>query len=190
MKSRKSAPTRNTRSTRQPEFEKIVKPVVHFVHGKDSGPWGLKITRLAEIARNHGLDVESLDYSGIDSPELRSRKLVSACKSVSNPLILVGSSMGGWVAAAASREVRASGLFLLAPAFYFPGYPDVIPGCPGDRIEIVHGWEDDVILYEHSVRFSRKNGATLHLFRDDHRLTESLELISECFSSFLTRILS
>ncbi|HQT26397.1 MAG TPA: alpha/beta fold hydrolase [Burkholderiales bacterium] len=167
----------------------MTKPLVHFAHGKDSGPWGFKITRLAEIARERGMDAESLDYSGIDSPRLRSEKLVAACKNVSRPVILVGSSMGGWVAAAASRQIPAAGLFLLAPAFYFPGYPDVTPGCPGEKIEVVHGWADDVILFEHSVRFSREHGATLHLVRDDHRLAETIDLTAECFSSFLGRVL-
>lgn len=162
-------------------------PLVHFVHGKGSGPWGTKICRLAQIARDRGCEVESLDYSEMDALP-RAEKLVLACRDVSQPLVFVGSSMGGWVAAAASREVPVSGLFLLAPAFYFPGYPDVVPGCPGAHIEVVHGWNDDVILYEHSLRFSKKYGATLHLVEDDHRLFESLELTGEYFSDFLGRL--
>lgn len=162
-------------------------PLVHFVHGKDSGPWGPKITHLAGIARDSGCAVESLDYSGMDALA-RAKKLVQACSASSLPLILVGSSMGGWVATAASHEVPVTGLFLLAPAFYFPGYADIDPGCPGERIDIVHGWKDDVILFEHSIRFAKKHGATLHLVEDDHRLFESLERIGECFSGFLERL--
>lgn len=164
------------------------KPLVHFAHGKDSVPWGTKISRLAQIARENGMDVESLDYSGIDSPQLRTEKLVHACRDITQPLILVGSSMGGWVATAASREIPAAGLFLLAPAFYFPGYPGVAPGCRKEHVEIVHGWRDDVILFEHSLRFSRKHGTILHLVEDDHRLFDSLERTEDYFSAFLRRI--
>jgi len=31
--------------------------VVYFAHGKESGPWGIKITALAQVARELGLAV-------------------------------------------------------------------------------------------------------------------------------------
>ncbi|MGH8540495.1 MAG: alpha/beta hydrolase, partial [Stenotrophobium sp.] len=37
--------------------------LVCFAHGKESGPWGTKITHLAEVARGHGYEVMSPDYS-------------------------------------------------------------------------------------------------------------------------------
>ena len=40
---------------------------VYFNHGKESGPWGDKITRLADIARGRGFDAQSLDYRGLDA---------------------------------------------------------------------------------------------------------------------------
>ena len=47
-----------------------------FSHGKDSEPWGRKITGLAEIARTEGYDVDSVDYRGIDTPRDRVAKLI------------------------------------------------------------------------------------------------------------------
>src|SRR5665213_1684631 len=41
---------------------------VVFSHGKDSDPWGRKITALADVARGEGYEVESVDYRGIDTP--------------------------------------------------------------------------------------------------------------------------
>ena len=41
---------------------------VVFSHGKDSEPWGSKIAAMAEIAREEGFQVESVDYRGIDDP--------------------------------------------------------------------------------------------------------------------------
>lgn len=158
---------------------------VHFVHGKESGPWGSKITFLAGIARSAGLNVESLDYSDLDSPMARARRLNAACNQAL-PAILVGSSMGGWVANAASiHPVKA--VLLLAPAFYMPGYEDYPPNAP--ITEIVHGWRDDVIPCENSIRFAREYDCTLHLIDDDHRLSKRLDLLGDYFSSLIKRVL-
>jgi len=75
---------------------------VVFSHGKESGPWGRKITAMAALARELGLAVESIDYRGIDDPGARVEKLVAACGRLSKPLVLVGSSLGGHVSAAAA----------------------------------------------------------------------------------------
>jgi predicted esterase len=165
-----------------------MKPIIHFAHGKESGPWGSKISHLAQIARNHGCDVESLDYSGILDPSARADKLVAACANETRRLILVGSSMGGWVVTEASQQLKPVGLFLLAPAFYLPGYPETSPACAPGNIEVVHGWRDEVILFEHSIRFGRHHACTVHLVDDDHRLSEKLDDVAGYFALFLERI--
>lgn len=159
---------------------------VHFVHGKETGQWGTKISFLAEIARKQGLSVESLDYSDLSSPMDRAKRLFRACEN-DPPLMLVGSSMGGWVATAASNFIPAKAVFLLAPAFYMPGYKEIVPEY--GEIEIVHGWKDEVIPFENSVRFAREWGCTLHLVEDDHRLSNRLDLIGEYFCSLIQRVL-
>lgn len=166
-----------------------MKPLIHFAHGKESGPWGTKITHLAEIARDHGCDVESLDYSGIVDPAERAGKLVAASTHEARPLILVGSSMGGWVVTEASRQLKPLGLFLLAPAFYLPGYPDTAPNSEPGNIEVVHGWRDDVILFEHSIRFGRRHACTVHLVDDNHRLGEKLDEVGRYFALFLEKVI-
>jgi hypothetical protein len=42
---------------------------VIFSHGKESGPWGSKITKLANIAKTLCFEVDSIDYSNIASPD-------------------------------------------------------------------------------------------------------------------------
>ena len=37
--------------------------IVYFAHGKESGPWGTKISRLAEISKEYSYAVESPDYT-------------------------------------------------------------------------------------------------------------------------------
>lgn len=162
-------------------------PLIHFVHGKESGPWGRKITFLSTIARQEGFDIESLDYSGIADPMERADKLAQAC-AVRQPDILVGSSMGGWVAATATATVAVRGLFLMAPAFYMPDYPEHRVGCDGACIEIVHGWRDGVIPFQNSVRFGQENRCALHLIDDDHRLAVRLDLLGQYFTAFVRRI--
>ncbi len=56
--------------------EKLKKMKVYFSHGKESGPWGTKIKKLATIAKEHGCSVESIDYTDIENPDLRVRHLL------------------------------------------------------------------------------------------------------------------
>jgi pimeloyl-ACP methyl ester carboxylesterase len=161
-------------------------PYVCFSHGKESGPWGSKIAAMAELARDRGLEVESLDYRGMDDPAARVAKLVAHCGALQKPLVLVGSSMGGHVAAAASAALPdVRGLFLIAPAFYMPGYEALTPTPRAARITIVHGWRDDVVPVDNSIRFAREHRAGLHLIDGDHRLTDHVFEINRVFDWFL-----
>ncbi len=158
---------------------------VYFNHGKESGPWGDKITRLADAARGRGFDAQSLDYQGMDDPSARVAKLLDSDARAAHPLVLVGSSMGSYVAAVASASLRPRGLFLLAPAFYLLDFPIQEPIPHADFVTLVHGWNDDVIPFENSVRYARKFKATLHLVDSDHRLSSQLPLIASIFDIFL-----
>ena len=53
---------------------------VYFSHGKESGPWGSKIQRLASIASEHGCEVDSVDYTDLKDPDLRVERLLSILK--------------------------------------------------------------------------------------------------------------
>jgi alpha/beta superfamily hydrolase len=162
---------------------------VYFNHGKESGPWGDKITRLADVARGRGFEVQSLDYQGMDDASARVDKLLASDARDAHPLILVGSSMGSYVAAVASASLRPRGLFLLAPAFYLPNYFPISEPVPhAEFVTLVHGWNDDVIPFENSVHYASKFKATLHLVDSDHRLSSQLPLIKALFDGFLARI--
>jgi alpha/beta superfamily hydrolase len=158
---------------------------VVFSHGKESGPWGAKITAMADAVREKGYAAESVDYRGIDDPRRRVEKLVDTAASLAAPLVLVGSSLGGHVAAAASSRLRARGVFLLAPAFYMPGYeaytPREVP-CPA---AIVHGWRDAVVPVDNSIRWARETRAELHLLDSDHRLEDQIPVICRLLIEFL-----
>ncbi len=159
---------------------------VCFSHGQESGPWGTKITALAAIARAAGHAVESIDYRGISDPRERARKLIAWSQAQDTPAILVGSSMGGYVALAAASAVGARGLFLMAPALYVPGYEDIpVPPPPSCRMMIVHGWQDEVLPWAGSTRYGQESGARVLLVPDDHRLVADLPGLGRLFRLFL-----
>jgi predicted alpha/beta-hydrolase family hydrolase len=158
---------------------------VIFSHGKESGPWGEKITAMAAVVRELGGGVESVDYRGIDDPRARVARLIEVGRACAAPIVLVGSSLGGHVSAAAARALGARGLFLLAPAFYMPGFEDHTPrdcGCPA---AIVHGWRDEIVPVDHSIRWAREHLAELHLLDSDHRLQDRIPAIGRLLRGFL-----
>jgi len=160
-------------------------PAVYFSHGQESGPWGSKIKSMAATVKKLGCRAESIDYQGIADPSDRVDKLIAECANVEGPLVLVGSSMGGHVATAAAAQVGAIGLFVLAPAYYMPGYESLTPPAPDMPITIVHGWNDDVVPVENSIRFAKECNASLHILDADHRLTANIDDINGLLTRFI-----
>jgi predicted esterase len=161
---------------------------VIFSHGQESGPWGTKIRAMADVVRGMGCEVDSVDYQGIADPAERAQKLISECQGIDDTLVLAGSSMGGHVATAAADTLQAAGLFVLAPAYYMPGYEELTPSPPGLPICIVHGWRDDVVPVANSIRFAKLCNAELHVLDGDHRLTENIDEINYYLSRFVEKI--
>ena len=164
--------------------------MVIFSHGQESGPWGTKIRAMSEVAKGLGCSVDSIDFQGIADPTDRVEKLLRECAEINDSLILVGSSMGGHVATAAAEALGAAGLFVLAPAYCMEGYEDLTPPPPTMPICIVHGWHDDIVPVENSIRFARSCSATLHLVDGDHRLTDNIGEINEYFERFIKTTIS
>ncbi|MFM1887230.1 MAG: hypothetical protein RL026_2387 [Pseudomonadota bacterium] len=161
---------------------------VVFSHGKESGPWGTKITALADTARAEGYAVESVDYRGIEAPADRVTRLVDACHALSGELVLVGSSLGGYVTVQAAATLHAKGVFLMAPALYRPGLAPPRPRLLDCPATVVHGWNDEVIPFEDSIRFAREYRASLHLLDSDHGLHSRLGEIKTLFEYFLVAL--
>lgn len=172
-------------------------PLVIFSHGKETGPWGTKIRRLADVALAAGWQALSVDYPALtkqaDAPaQDRLAALLAVPLPAHSRLVLVGSSMGGWVSAAAAMQLQPAGVFLLAPALGIASYPSQWPALPlTAELEIIHGWADDVIPAAHSQAYAELSYALrptrLHLLPDDHRLGACLGEIAELFALFLKR---
>lgn len=165
-----------------------VERLVCFAHGKESGPWGTKITRLAEVARARGFEVMSPDYSGTHDPHERVRMLLDLAPRARH-LVLVGSSMGGYVAAQACAALRPAALFLMAPALYFPNWEEEPDGIP-EACCVVHGWNDDVVPVDRAQRFAERHRAELHLLHSAHTLNDQLPILGYLLDRLLQRVLT
>lgn len=164
------------------------KNLLCFAHGMESEPWGHKITELAPVARALGFEVMSPDYRFTMDPQARLGHLLTL-RPQAERLVLMGSSMGAYVAAMACRELKPQALLLLAPALYLPGYEGEPEDCPADTV-VVHGWRDEVIPPENSIRFAQTRGAALHLVNSDHPLSDQLPLLKPLLQQMLQRVLS
>lgn len=165
-----------------------VENLVCFAHGKESGPWGTKITHLASVARKRGFEVMSPDYSHTHDPDARVQQLLSLAPTARRALVLAGSSMGGYVSAMACAALKPRALFLMAPALYFPGFDQEPAGIP-PTTSVVHGWSDDIVPVDRAIRFARHNGSELHVLPGGHTLTDQLPALERLFDDLLTRAL-
>ncbi len=163
---------------------------VIFNHGKESGPWGTKIKALAKAAENLACSVDSLDFNGEMDADKRVTQLLAAIDQCQQPPLLVGSSMGGYVATVAASQRPCAGLFVLAPAYYLGGaanFDQLQISCP---MAIVHGWQDDIVPVANSWRVAQRLAADLHVVNDDHRLIKTLDHTVDLFTRFLTKDLA
>jgi alpha/beta superfamily hydrolase len=163
--------------------------LVVFSHGKESGPNGAKIQAMREAAENLGFKTVSIDYRACQDEVERKSLLRSYLSNQSGKIILVGSSMGGYVSAALANEFELSALFLLCPALSLEGYERVDYTPRTDKIVLVHGWNDDVVPVESSIQFAREHKAMLHLLPDNHRLSGSISHLVIWLESLLKSLI-
>jgi len=160
-----------------------------FAHGRESGPWGTKIRALARVAERKGCRVISRDDTDTRDPELRVKHMLDELTALTGPFVLVGSSMGGYVAAVAAQSVQPAGLFLMAPALEMPGYAVQDIALDVSEISVVHGWGDDIVSLEPVQRFACRHRAKLHVVPAAHALIEQVDFVASLFDVFLDRCL-
>ena len=69
-----------------------------------------------------------------------------------------------------------------------PGFEQHTPKPAECPITIVHGWRDDVVPVENSVRYAQQYKATLHILDGDHRLVDNIPQINYLFEYFLVTL--
>lgn len=160
-------------------------------HGLESGPEATKVTAMAAAAEALGYTTERPDYRDFDADrdvgriQARLDHLIERASRVQAPLVLAGSSMGAFISALASRRVACSGLFLLAPPIDISGFPLRLDAS-AVPIEIVHGWDDELIPAASVFAWAAPRRARLQLVDDSHRLAAHVEYCALEFSRFLT----
>jgi pimeloyl-ACP methyl ester carboxylesterase len=166
--------------------------IVIFLHGLESGPEGFKIQAMRRVAESMGWSTLAPDFRGMPDPEQRTQYLLKLLP-VGETIRLVGSSLGGYVAARtvelASSNLRIEGVFLLCPAFDLPGYPLARPAqqLRGQAVRIVHGRHDEVVPLAHSLRAAEAWQCPLLVTEDDHPVHKSIELISSFLADWLSQ---
>ena len=169
-------------------------PHVIFSHGHESSPESRKIQVLRPIAEQAGFTVEAIDYTDLrDEPVARRDRLLARLDELDRPVVLAGSSLGGWVSMAAAEQTPVAGLWLMAPALFMEDYIEggVIPDAYAPKtghIMVVHGWSDDIIPWRNSLKFAEASGAVLQLVADGHRLENSLVSMERLLHEFLERV--
>lgn len=167
---------------------------VVFSHGHLSSPQSHKIQVLVPRAEALGFETEAIDYRDLrDDPFARVDRLCSHIEALDQPPVLVGSSLGGLVSMAAAERHEVAGLFLMAPALFME---DRVPNlsvreayAPKTRhVHVVHGWHDEIIEYEKSLRFAAAFKAPLHLLPADHGLEGAVDQIGLLLEDFLAGI--
>jgi len=167
----------------------VIMTTVVFSHGKESGPWGSKIKSLANVATALGFAVESIDYQDLPSPDARVVRLTECIAAYEGDVILVGSSMGGYVSLVTAASMAVKGVFLLAPALWLPGY-DVQQYKFDGPTFIVHGWQDDITPMSNTQKFAEETQAQLLCVRDGHRLSHSNDIMCNAFHFWLQPFVS
>ena len=83
-------------------------------------------------------------------------------------------------------------MFLLAPAFFMPGYERYTPERRrAARSTIVHGWNDDDRARRRTACATRgSTGRRCTCIDSDHRLTANVDEVCELLDRFLRRVLA
>ena len=163
-------------------------PLVVFSHGKETGPNGRKINTLREIAHSAGAQTLSVDYTSTLDPALRLQLLLETVLPEHRVLILVGSSMGGYVSTVASRTLKPDALLLMAPAFGLEDYPEQYPAPSANSIAAVHGWHDEVVPVDNTIHWAKHYQAKLVLVNDDHSLHKEVVTVGELLVKMIAQL--
>lgn len=164
---------------------------VFLSHGLESGPGSTKIQALKNVAETFdNVKAHAIDHRSSKDPAVRLTQMndaISATGAAPENIILAGSSMGGWVCAQTSAQVPVLGCFLLAPALALPDYPQSKPRIQAQHVQIIHGWDDDVVPVMPVIELASQQALPALMLPDGHRLEKSLNRVTEEFRAFLFR---
>jgi alpha/beta superfamily hydrolase len=163
-------------------------------HGFESGPHATKVTALAEAAERLGWTHERPDYTHCDGcrhvselgdVEARQAQLLALARDRARhgPLVLAGSSLGAYISARVSLDVRPVALFLMAP----PTVMGPLPALDAAEVptSVIHGWDDELIPAQRVADWAHARRARLLLVDDTHRLERHVQASADAFAQLL-----
>lgn len=142
---------------------------VMFLHGLESDPIGQKSKALLEV------------YPDLIIPDMRGcsteQRLRVALAHLTEPTVLVGSSMGGLIAAQLNQLVPdlVRGMVLLVPAFVRSTEP--IQKTHPNAVVVVAQYDEIEGLNTAAMQFCADTKTPYHIVPDTHRLSNTMPLI-------------
>jgi pimeloyl-ACP methyl ester carboxylesterase len=166
--------------------------MLYYLHGYQSSPDGEKATVFKET-----LQAVPITYRDVSPEDLIISRCLNRISDViqnDHDIVMIGSSLGGFLAAAtALTNVNVRQLILLNPAIIPPDIDlRTIEGIPlrilqemrdpllfskkiPAAITILRGTLDDVVPDEWILHFAKAQNATIQLYNDDHRFSRNLQ---------------
>jgi predicted esterase YcpF (UPF0227 family) len=184
-------------------FKRIeAKSMIYYIHGYQSSPYGEKATLFKKT-----LQAIPITYrNGAPEDIVISQALSCISDVIKNDtaVVLIGSSLGGFLAASvALTHPAVTRLILLNPAIIPPETDlQTIQGMPLRILEemkdprlftekipaaitILRGTQDDIVPDQWILSFAQAQNATLQLFNDDHRLSKNLKELPGLISALI-----
>jgi predicted esterase YcpF (UPF0227 family) len=175
--------------------------MLYYIHGYQSDPTSTKGTLF-----NKTLHAKAISYRDGKPEDLVIadclRRIADVIKD-DNDVVLIGSSLGGFLAAKTALNHPVKNLILLNPAI-IPPTVDItkIQGTPqrilqdmkddylferkiDARITILRGTGDDVVPDDWVLAFAEAQKATIRLFNDDHSFTHHMNQLPEIIAKII-----
>jgi pimeloyl-ACP methyl ester carboxylesterase len=168
-----------------------------YLHGFASSARSSKAAFFKQKLHELGVELETPDLNEPDFSTLTIARMVQQVLALldgrSEPAVLIGSSLGAFVAVqvALARPAQVKGLILFAPALDFTGNRMKNLGSQGlDEwnmpIQVFQGRRDDAVDPVAVEQWSRaRPNIELHLLDDDHQLTASVDYLWKELRRFL-----
>jgi len=175
--------------------------MLYYIHGYLSSPDGDKASLFSEQ-----LQAKAIKYRDVPPEKLVIANCLSRIQQDigdDGDAVLIGSSLGGFLAAKTAHLINIAKLILINPAIIPPtvdlstidDMPDRILQNMQDEnlfltkisadITILVGTNDDLVPNEWSVEFAKAQEATIQFYRDDHRFSNHLQQLPNIIKELL-----
>lgn len=149
-------------------------PVVYFLHGLESGPFGSKSRALREI-----MNLQAPDFQGMDIEERLEKAMSLLALEENHSVVLIGSSLGGLLTTLLWSRMpeKIGGLLLLVPAWERADLSHIQALPP--NTEVILSEDEEVLSFEAQIEMCRNWQTKPIMVKDTHRLAGSMEIIKK-----------